>query len=79
MSMKQALWCQLTVLSLSFIFSLYPGCKASSGRSSEDECDIMVPGEQLGHAAPVAAGDDLCGPRRLRTHVAGEASYSFHT
>lgn len=42
-----------------------PGCSGVSHRACEDECDIMVPGEQLGHSAPPPQRDDLCGPGGL--------------
>ncbi|MEQ2159009.1 hypothetical protein GOODEAATRI_018056, partial [Goodea atripinnis] len=45
-------------------------CSAVCQQACEDECDIMVSGEQLGHSAPPPAGDDLCGSRGLRTHAA---------
>lgn len=35
---------------------------ALSSWNGQNECDLMVPGEQLGDTAPVAAGDDLRGP-----------------
>ncbi len=38
----------------------------------EDERDVVVPGEQLRHAPPFAARDDLCGPRGLWAHATGQ-------
>jgi len=43
----------------------FPGCSGVSQQPREDECDVMVPGEQLGVETPSAQGDDLCGPRGL--------------
>lgn len=39
---------------------------------NKDECDIMVPGEQLWYPSPSAAGDDLRWPGGLRAHAAGK-------
>lgn len=57
-------------LSLSVLH--FPGCSGVSQQACEDECDIMVPGEQLGDSTPSPQRDDLCGPRGLRAHAAGE-------
>lgn len=38
----------------------------------EDECDIMVLGEQLGHSTPSPKRDDFCGSRGLWAYAAGE-------
>ena len=57
-------------LSLSVLH--FPECSGVSQQACEDECDIMVPGEQLGDPTPSPQRDDLCGPRGLRAHAAGE-------
>ena len=43
----------------------FPGCSGVSQQTCEDECDIMVPGKQLGHSPPPSQRDDLCWPRGL--------------
>lgn len=43
----------------------FPGCTAVCRQACEDERDVMVPGEQLRHAAPPPQGDDLRRPRGL--------------
>lgn len=48
-----------------------PGCEEGSESGLQDECDIMVPGQQLRHKTPVATGDDLCGTGGVRAHAAG--------
>lgn len=51
--------------------SYVTGCKACF-QKNKDECDIMVPGEQLWYPSPSAAGDDLRWPGGLRAHAAGK-------
>ncbi len=48
------------------------GCWLGFEELFEDERDVVVPGEQLRHAPPFAARDDLCGPRGLWAHATGQ-------
>lgn len=43
----------------------FPGCSGVFLKSSEDECDVLVPGEQLGDSPSSPQRDDLCGPGGL--------------
>ena len=70
---SESFWKNMTAVNVECCGVCFPQeCCWSSEKLCEDECDIMVPGEQLKHAAPVATGDDLRGPGRLRAHAAGE-------
>lgn len=47
-------------------------CVPVAAAECSDECDILVPGQQWGHAPPSAPRNDLCWSGRLRTHAAGK-------
>lgn len=52
----------------------FPGCSGVSQQACENECDIMVLGEQLRHSASPPQRDDLCRPRGLWADAAGDWS-----
>lgn len=59
-----------------FFFVVFFSCGSRRCCSSilQDELDLLVPGEQRGDPPPSPQRNDLCGPGRLRAHVAGENS-----
>lgn len=59
---------------MSFLFVVSQDAKSFVSKAPQDECDVMVPGQQLWHPAPPPPGDDLRGPGGLWTHAAGESA-----
>lgn len=64
-------FCLFVLFKIFFYCCLFPGCEEVPDSWPQHECDIMVSGQQLWHTPPVATGDDLCRPGRLRANAAG--------